>query len=201
MEEQERLKSTVANNIAEFRKKANLTQYELANKLNYSDKAISKWERGESLPDVLVLKKIADLFGVKIDDLLQQNNNDMPAPSKKRFLSVRLLVTIAAICIVWVVATAVYVCARVFVVNWQTSWLCFVYALPVSAIVLLVFSSIWWGSYMRCIAISLIVWTMLFSIYMSLLKYNVWIIFVMGAPVQIFLLIWLWYRLEKKRGN
>jgi len=201
MDEQEQLKITVANNIAELRKKANLTQYELASKLNYSDKAISKWERGESLPDILVLKSIADLFAVKVDDLMKPNSDEIMASPNKKRLSVHLLVTIAAICIAWVVATAVYVCAKVFIVNWQTPWLCFVYALPVSAIILLVFSSIWWDSYMRCISISLIVWTTLFSIYMSLLSYNVWIIFVIGAPVQIFLLIWLWYRLEKKRVN
>ena len=55
MEEQEQLKQTVANNIAQLRKSKGLTQLELAERLNYSDKAVSKWERGEGLPDVLVL--------------------------------------------------------------------------------------------------------------------------------------------------
>ena len=49
------LKLTVARDLADCRRAAGLTQLQLAEKLNYSDKAVSKWERGESLPDVAVL--------------------------------------------------------------------------------------------------------------------------------------------------
>jgi transcriptional regulator with XRE-family HTH domain len=64
-------KRIIANNITELRKAVPLTQAELAEKLNYSDKAVSKWERGESIPDVIVLKQIAELFGVTVDYLLE----------------------------------------------------------------------------------------------------------------------------------
>ena len=56
------LKPIFAENLAVLRKKKGWTQLELAERLNYSDKAVSKWERGESLPDVTILKQIADLF-------------------------------------------------------------------------------------------------------------------------------------------
>ena len=62
-------KSIIANNIIELRKSKKWTQIELAEKLNYSDKAISKWERAESLPDVTVLQQIAALFSVSVDYL------------------------------------------------------------------------------------------------------------------------------------
>ena len=70
MEEQEQLKQTVANNIAQLRKSKGLTQLELAERLNYSDKAVSKWERGEGLPDVLVLSKMAEIFDVTLAELV-----------------------------------------------------------------------------------------------------------------------------------
>ena len=69
--EDDRIKARIGTNIAERRKRAGLTQAGLAERLNYSDKAISKWERGESVPDVLTMMQLAELFGVRVDDLLQ----------------------------------------------------------------------------------------------------------------------------------
>ena len=66
---EEQFKAIVAKNLANYRKINNLTQLDLAEKLSYSDKAISKWERGESLPDLYTLQRIADLYGITINDL------------------------------------------------------------------------------------------------------------------------------------
>ena len=71
--EKEELKSRVADNIAFYRKRAGLTQLELAEKLNYSDKAISKWERGDGLPDLVVLNEMANIFGININDFTLNN--------------------------------------------------------------------------------------------------------------------------------
>ena len=60
------IKSIVAKNISELRQKRSMTQLELAEQLNYSDKAVSKWERGDSLPDISVLCDIAALFSVPL---------------------------------------------------------------------------------------------------------------------------------------
>ena len=62
-----------ARNVAELRAERKMTQAQLAALLNYSDKAISKWERGEALPDVTVVKQIADTFGVTVDYLLKSD--------------------------------------------------------------------------------------------------------------------------------
>ena len=51
----EKVKKRIGANIAYYRRRAGLTQAGLAEKLNYSDKAVSKWERGDSIPDVLTL--------------------------------------------------------------------------------------------------------------------------------------------------
>ena len=77
----ESLKTVIAKNIVSLRKANHLTQTELADKLNYSDKAVSKWERGDSLPDVIVLKQIADLFGVTLDYLVQSEHRQETRPT------------------------------------------------------------------------------------------------------------------------
>ena len=81
----ENLKETIASNIVRYRNSAGLTQIELADKLNYSDKSISKWERAQGLPDIGVLKEMADLFGIKVDDFLtfHEDNEKVVVPSKK----------------------------------------------------------------------------------------------------------------------
>ena len=66
----EKLKYQIGANIAAYRKQAGLTQAGLAEKLNYSDKAVSKWERGESVPDVLTLMQLANQFDITVNDLL-----------------------------------------------------------------------------------------------------------------------------------
>ena len=70
----EKLKKQIGINIANLRKRQGLTQAGLAEQVNYSDKAVSKWERGESVPDVLTLAHLAKLFGVSVNDLLSDPN-------------------------------------------------------------------------------------------------------------------------------
>ena len=79
------LKVMIGSNIAAYRKRAGLTQAGLAEKLNYSDKAVSKWERGESIPDVLTLMQLAELFEISVNDLLVDPNAlpGNPAPWKR----------------------------------------------------------------------------------------------------------------------
>ena len=60
----------LGNLIAELRKKANMTQQELADKINITDKAVSKWERGGSAPDIETIPKLAEIFGVTSEELL-----------------------------------------------------------------------------------------------------------------------------------
>lgn len=101
------LKNIIAQNIAELRRNNNMTQLELAEKLNYSDKAISKWERGESLPDVAVLKNIADIFLVSVDYLLEQTHKKIAPPSARTTARKRRrgVITWLGVLLVWMVAT------------------------------------------------------------------------------------------------
>ena len=67
-------KQTLGQKIAELRKAKNMTQLELANKLNITDKAVSKWERDISCPDINTFPKLAEVFEISVDELLQANS-------------------------------------------------------------------------------------------------------------------------------
>lgn len=195
----EDLKSIIAKNIVGLRQGAKLTQSDLAERLNYSDKAISKWERAESLPDITVLKAIADLFEVPLDYLVRENH--VMAQEKKTESVVRkkrnhLVITMLSILIVWFVATLAYVMMDMIVPTFIVRFLVFVYALPISMIVWLVFNSIWFNSRRNYLIISLMMWTGIASIVLTLYAFGIgsWQLLLLGIPGQA--AIWLWSKLQ-----
>lgn len=189
------LKHIIAHNITELRKASSLTQLELAERLNYSDKAISKWERAESIPDIAVLKQIADLFGVTVDYLLtkEHNQRDLERVSEKVYKTKkrnRLIVTLLANTLVWLIATMVFVYLGIYTEKLHNLWIIFVYATPVSLVVWLIFNTIWGQRRRNFVIITLLVWSILLAVYLSLLSYNLWLIFILGIPAQIIIFLW-----------
>lgn len=191
----EDLKHIIAHNLSELRRSASMTQIDLAERLHYSDKAVSKWERGESIPDVGVLKEIADLFGVTVDYLLTEEHTapreDVPAGRQHR----RAVVTLLSVALVWLIATVVFVILGMVLPGLLGEWLAFVYAVPVSAIVLLVFNSLWGRRRRNYGIVSVLVWGLLLSAFLTYPRGMMWMIFLLGIPAQI--IIWLWSRLGK----
>ena len=197
------LKQIVAANITDLRKKNNITQAELAQRLNYTDKAVSKWERGESLPDVAVLKHIADIFSVKIDYLVTAEHTDktleIPRKSSRRLRNRRLIAAMSVV-LVWLVATLLFVNIQLVLPDLVHQWLAFVFAVPVTCIVWLVFNAVWFDKKRNFFIISLLVWSILACIYLCLLcliQYNAWLLFVIGIPAQIIIFLWSGIRLRK----
>ena len=188
MEEQEQLKQTVANNIAQLRKSKGLTQLELAERLNYSDKAVSKWERGEGLPDVLVLSKMAEIFDVTLAELVDGKTKKPLSPANKK----SALIAAAASLLVWVVATIVFVVLRLLPEPPDKAWLAFIYALPATMIVLTVFSVVWKMRLFVFCAVSLLIWTMCLTLFVSIIFVtdNAWLLFIIGIPLQILNIVW-----------
>ena len=185
------LKEIIAKNIADLRKDRHLTQAELAEKLNYSDKAVSKWERGESVPDIGVLKEIADTFSVTVDYLITADHTDKSAhaipPKKQR---VHRTVTLLSVALVWLLATILFVCAGLFLAEMQGAWLLFIYAVPVTCIVLLVFNSLWGRRRRNYLIISALVWTLLLALFLSITHPMIWMLFLLGIPAQLIILLW-----------
>ena len=195
------IKEIFARNLQESRKAAGLTQPLLAVKWNYSDKAVSKWERGESIPDVVTLKQIADLFGVTVDYLITEGHEHVGEELKSsRVRKNRLIITLLAVALVWLVATVIFVCLTPEIAINQNGWMVFVYAVPVSMIVTLVFNSIWGKAKFTFLIITILMWSTLAAVYLSLFAFaitNLWMLFIIGLPGQI--IIWLWSNLKIKK--
>ena len=200
------MKQIIAKNIAFLRQASGMTQLELAEKLNYTDKAISKWERGDSIPDVIVLKSIADLFGVTLDYLMEADHTgQQPEPAATREGAGHKqrnhkVITTLSILIVWFVATLLYVILDAAEVRHWSIWLTFVYAIPVTMIVWLVFNSIWFNKRHNYLIISLLMWTGLAAIFLSVTAggYPLWKMFLLGVPGQV--AIYVWSRFQRKKA-
>ena len=196
--QEEQLKRQLGLNIAFFRKNAGLTQAGLAEKLNYSDKAVSKWERGESLPDVTTLVQLAEIYQITVDRLLQppvrEEEPPEPAQPVKKRRADRCVIQKLTSVLVWFVALLFFVVLSTLDV--PNSWVAFFYAVPVNAIVLLSLRSAWHDFSWNRALISAIVWGSLASLYVSFVvffDFRAWKIFMLGIPGQI--AIFLWFRM------
>ncbi|MEG9429364.1 MAG: helix-turn-helix transcriptional regulator [Christensenellaceae bacterium] len=196
------IKDCFAANLIAYRKSLNLTQAELAEKLNYSDKAVSKWERAESVPDIYTLKQIADFLGTKVDVLISEPKKDRPKINynlgKKR-----TILCLASTAIVWLVAIVLYAFLHIIFPSIEQTWLSFIYAIPVSAIVLLVFTSVWGKSLGNAVILSILVWSVILTVYLTLLhtlpnpSARLWEIFLIGIPAEGVIVFWYLYKKVK----
>ena len=204
----EELKVRIGANIARLRKQNRMTQAELAERLNYSDKAVSKWERAESMPDVLTLTLLAEQFGTDVNELLSDPNTpvitpeasqpqkpkrEMALPSPTEMLRSADKGTIQKLSsvLVWVVALFIWLVLDSFQIKY--SWMVFVFAVMANAIVLLSLRSVWKLYGINRILISIIMWTALLFLYLVLLLstgVHVWRIFLMGLLGQAAILFW-----------
>ena len=201
----EKLKRQIGINIAAYRKRNSLTQAGLAERLNYSDKAVSKWERGESVPDVMTLVQLAEQFDITVNDLLvdpdalpgnpsnlEQAMTRVTEKTLKRKANTQIRLWLSSL-LVWFVALFLYVMVSSFDIPY--SWLAFLYALPANAIVLLSMRSAWHDFRWNRAYISIIMWGFLLSFHVTLLimNFNMWKLYLLGIPGQI--AIGLWFRL------
>ncbi len=204
MEEQDSLAVIIGKNIMRLRRMSNMTQLELAEKINYSDKSVSKWEQGNGIPDVRILLQLADLFNVSVDDLVREHPEKRVMPKKARLLR-RIAVMLLSAGLCWLVAVIAFVLMGIISPSLDGKWLAFVYAVPASAIVVLVFSCIWHYRWVRIAAITLLVWTLLTCVYLTALVCGVdpsvvpiALIYLVGVPLQVLALIFFvpWKRMR-----
>lgn len=208
----EKLKYFIGKNIAAYRKRCGLTQAELADKLNYSDKAVSKWERGESTPDIITLAQLAEQFGITVDELIrdpdalpehtgavQQAMGRVVEKTLKRKADKNIILGLSSI-LVWFVALLLYVVLSGL--ELKNSWLAFFYAVPANAIVLLSLRSAWHDFRWNSGLISAIMWGSLLSLYMTLVVLagiHYWKMFLLGIPGQIAILLWFRMRIPARK--
>lgn len=196
------IKETLGKNITALRMKNGMTQSELAEKLNYTDKSISKWEHGDSTPPIEVLKELADLFGVTVDYLISDESNESydKIYTGKNNITNKIIITCLAVLVVWLLAMIAFIYSSFL--KTRNPWLYFVDAVPLSFIVLIVFNSIWGKRKYLFALISLLIWTLLTTVFIYLLEQNIkniWTLFLLGIPIQIATILWSQLKPKKRK--
>lgn len=195
--EQRELNRIVAANLVRYRKAAGMTQLELAERINYSDKSVSKWERGDGMPDVFVLYSLAEIYGVTVNDFLYEHTEKPPVP-KKRFFFSRGMIMAMSVGLCWLVAVIVFVLLKIILPDCGYSWLTFIYALPASFIVMVVLSTVWKFEMLSAVSASLIIWTALLAIcltvWLPLRMNSIFLLLFIGLPLQALVVMWFVFR-------
>lgn len=197
MSTEKELPDIIAKNIADLRRANGMTQAGLAERLGYSDKSVSKWERAEGVPDVLCLKKMADLFGVTVDHFLTLEHGENAGQEKivqseadskqsRKYVTNRRVVGLLAIAGVWLLACMVYIIVKLCGYEF---YLPFAVAIPVTALLLVIFNSLWsaekWVRIGGFLTISLLVWSVLFLVCYILRAHDMWLLMVLGVPATV----------------
>ncbi|MBQ6077135.1 MAG: helix-turn-helix transcriptional regulator [Clostridia bacterium] len=198
--EENRIRTILAQKLTAYRKRAGMTQAELAEKLNYSDKSVSKWERGDGMPDLLVLCQLADLYDVPLDAFLREGPL---VRSQREQRSRHAIITLLSLgLVVFVSAIAFFVCHLAQV---KVGWLSFVYAVPVCMILLVVFSHIWGNTLHQAISVTLLDWTLCASVYISFRAISgiqrIEMLFMVAAVFQVLIILWYVLMYVRRRNR
>ncbi|MBQ5930471.1 MAG: helix-turn-helix transcriptional regulator [Clostridia bacterium] len=203
MENNTEINKIIAKNLVYYRKEAGLTQAELAEKINYSDKSVSKWESANGAPDVYTLMQLAELYGVTLNDLVRA---DEPEKKEKRPRNSRVWIMLLSSGIVWLAATCFFITMQLWIPEIAPWWLAFLYAVAANAIVLIVFAGMWKYKIAHFISVSTLIWSALTCIYLTARfifahfknDYSaLWLVFILGVPLQVLECFWGLFRAKK----
>ena len=199
----ENLNKIIGSNLIFLRKKAGLTQLEFGEKFSYSDKTVSRWEQGDVIPSVEVLKDIADFYGVSVDFILKEHKSEEDFSSivkKTPYAANKILLIILVCTIIVSVCVTIYVAS---IYNLGTTnpevnrwWSVFLWAVPVSSLIVAYMTKkIFNSSKMFVICISVFIWTILIAAFFSFLYKGVyWYLFFVGIPVQAALIMYFYMK-------
>ncbi len=186
------LKQIIAKNLIDLRKRKRYTQSDLANILQYSDKSISKWEKGDSLPDIEVLYSICNLYNVTLDYLTHEGSYEEKKEYhiKHAYARNKIIIVGLIVSLIWLCSISIY--AYFLSYSNNNIWPVFVWAFPPTFLILIIFNSIWGRKKWKFPIITFLTWTTIVSIFLQFLYFNqnVWPIFLIGIPLQIAIILW-----------
>ncbi|MBQ3040560.1 MAG: helix-turn-helix transcriptional regulator [Clostridia bacterium] len=197
------IKSQVSANLGALRKQRGITQAELAEKLNYSDKAISRWEKGDTLPDLNVLYEICQFYGITMNDLVGEEctASQVEENNKHRRMYFVWMCTLAGVA-VWLFAT-IWFTVNLLTEPRQVLWICFIWALPFSCGVVMLIARKTFNWVVHFVLASVTLWTAICATVLHVLFFTsisghmIWFIFIIGAPLQA--MIFLFQKVWKSR--
>lgn len=188
----ESVNKVIGKNLCALRKREKLTQLEFAEKFNYSDKTISKWETGESLPSIDVLYEVANFYNVSLDALVSENDI-ITTPKKverQKMFPSRPIIALLSTIVVWLLATIGFVLVKLFYdLNY---YMCFLWAIPVSCVIILIFSAIWTNKYVMFVDLSVLNWATFACLHLQILltNNNIWPVYFICIPLQVAIILW-----------
>lgn len=182
-------KEIVRANLIKCRKEKKITQLELSELINYSDKAISRWENGEVVPDIPTLDSLAKVYDVPIAYFFEMHTTTM---EKFRFTKLqignKLAISLLSVLCVWFIATIIFFyTSAILNVNY---WMAFIWAVPLSAIVGIIFNGVWGKRSMSFLLISVLIWSLLTAVFLELIQYKLYLVFILGIPMQVGIILW-----------
>jgi len=196
----------LAKNLVYYRKEAGLTQLELAEEFNYSDKSVSKWERGEGFPDVFVLKSLADFYGITVDDLYSSERKKIV--TQNHSLSKQVFIKVLSILTGWTVTIVTFFFLNIFLDEVAfRSWILFIYGALITGILLLIFDFIYRHRFLRMVDTSIIIWVGALSIFLTLISVtnvnplNMALIFIVAIPLQVLDIVWFLFGTYKRKAG
>ena len=193
----------LAGNLIYYRKRAALTQAEVAAHINYSDKSVSKWERGDGCPDVYVLTLLAELYGVSVAVLVSPRREDEPRDALISAEAIEMetdaqdafapvvrhspFTVLLAVGGVWLVATIIFSVLNMVAGTTPNSYLAFIYAIPASFAMVEAFAIKWrMPSILHLLFSSGILWTLMVSVHLTAPQVeNIYLIYVIAAVAQL----------------
>lgn len=199
----------IAKNLTTLRKYHKITQGELAEKLKYSDKTVSKWENGDAVPDVLTTIEICNFFEVSMDDFCKTEIdptalNDEQKQTKKgrKFTKNQVIITLLSVLAVWLVSVVLFVNLKL--TQNIAFWMAFIWAVVATGVVLVVFSAIWGGKKSILLSVSFLVWSILVALHLQFLYSgiaDIWPIYFIGIPIQLAIILALGLHRNKNQSG
>lgn len=196
------IEDIIADNLTELRKSKKLKQSELAEQMGYSDKTVSRWENGSTVPDIATLARLAEFYCITVDDLLHENAvevaSDEAIQQKKEDNRDKLAIMLLGILTVWLIAVVVY--AAFQIIKGVKFWQVFVWAVIPSVVLAYRFNinnkNVKW---LNTIYLSVAIWGAVTATYLQLLQYNLWPLFLVPIPVEAMIVVYTLFRKPKKR--
>ena len=185
------IKKVIGKNLQDLRKRKKYTQQQLGEVLGYSDKAISKWEKGESLPDIEVLYEISQFYEVTLDFLTTEGSYEekkeliLPKFEKRN----KIIITLLFSTLIWFVVLIIFVyLTMIHIIYWPV----FIYGIPLNALILYGFNLKWGKRIFNLPILSILNWGIVISLYLTFIYFdtNFWLIILLGIPVQVAVILW-----------
>lgn len=181
------IEKIISQNLIDLRKSKNLKQSELSEAIGYSDKTISRWENGTSVPDISTLVKLADFYDVSLEDLInekavEKHQENKKNKSQEEIINFYSLIGLGVLTI-WMVATLIHV--GLIMIQQINFWQVYVLAIPLSCLLVYKYTrknhNIKWFNFLM-LSLTACAGTLFF--YLSYLSYNFWQLFILIVPLE-----------------